>query len=318
MIRNERSAVLGRLSGVDARSMKSNDIVSKVRSDEKAACKRIEAVLLLTSHEAEKVCQQMVKVLQEADLTINFRANSFFSSKTWLRQPKGDGFTNYFHGEKSNKIYMRNRDAAEEKLFDYSQSQSNVKDQAVKERIQKFGSYNDGDNVYFDPNSRPIYAALNYAKLKGGAANAYGKSYAVLHDYVRLNATFLHEDSLDTMSRVAKMDKAGSPNPGYVNGILADQRNQFRLIQNMSTGMLRALYTITKGNDFGNEVLVPGVENSAYSYIEAHIQGGIKFSRDVKTMYISRSELRQENFYASKVAIDFFGGQNNIEIIYIN
>jgi hypothetical protein len=315
MIGKEKNEVLGRLSGVDARSLKSMGIASTIQSDERYASFRIELDLKLSSHEAEKVCQQMVKTLKEADLTINFCANKFFSSKSWFRQPQGDGFTNYFQGAKSDSIYTAKRDAAEEKLFSYSQTQSGSNDSQVSERIKKFGSYDDGMNVYFEPGSRPHYAALNYAKLKGGAAYAYGKSYAVLNDYVRLNATFLHEDSLDTMSRSNNAGLGASDAPR----MLADHRNLYRLIQNMSTGMLKALYKITAGNDFGNDVLVPGIENSAYSYIEAQVQGGIKFQRDVKKMYISTSELGKEKYYAaSKIAVDFFASQNNIEVQYIN
>ena len=86
----------------------------------------------------------------------------------------------------------------------------------------------------------------------------------------------------------------------------------------MSSGMLKALYKIAKGNDFGENVTVPGIENSAYNYIEAHVQGGIKFSRDVKTIYISQSELHKEKIYpASKLAVELFAAKNNIELKFI-
>lgn len=311
MLPNKKDAAMARLAGNEAKNLRSTQIHYTVQLDEDYACRRIQEDLgIMSAIQAQKICRKMTQVLKEADLTINFRASKVFDKTTWSMQPQGDGFTNYFQGKPGRPIDHNKRINAEEQMFSFAAPQSAQPD--VNDRIKKYGDINGDSNMFFNPTSRPNYAALNFAQLSNGAASPYGKSYAVLKDHVRYNATFLHEDSLDTMSRKPEE----RPNGEDIPLLLADQRNMFRLIRNMSLGLLKALHNVSNGRSYSTESIIPDTAKGAYDYIEAQIMGGVKFNRDIKAMYISESELRQCPKYA-KLMISKFANENDIELYYI-
>ncbi|MEN0052782.1 MAG: DUF3626 domain-containing protein [Mucilaginibacter sp.] len=274
MTSKEKQEVLARLAASETASLSSTNINATDFSDELAAMNRIHQVLGVPITQTDRVCQNMIRRIREADLTFNFTAYKFFN-----RMPSGKGLYNKFSESGVNQAYIAMRDEAEEKMFDYSNKGMRSGMQNMVNRISNLGSYSGGNNITFEPMSRPKYAALNYAGLRHGAAGQWGKSYAVLKENLKHNCTFIHSDSFDFGTRA------------NTAGMLANYHNPYRLIVNMSENMLRALSIAVNGANFGADLQPSGVGQT--TYIEAHVHAGIMFNRDIKKLCISNLEVSE-------------------------
>jgi hypothetical protein len=266
---NDREKTLARLTATDVASLKAQNINETWLPDKMKAFKRIRQAFGLLNSETGLKYKSLITKLQSAELTINFVAYKFFNT-----DPRGTGYVNIFENNAGKPIdqYMKNRDQAEENLFDYSNQFSKPGDKDVIERIKKLGNFNNGNNQNFQPIVRPTYAALNYTHNRNGAASIYGESYAELKRHIKFNSTFTYKDSL-----FIKDDKSA------INKV-ANYTNLQRLLVNFSDEKLRELDRSSRASGALSSYL--GEE-----YIETQIHGGIVFARDVHKIYISRSEM---------------------------
>jgi len=291
----EREKAMGRLAASDVASLLDSDITSTIKMDEIQAMLRIMSVLNVMPTMAEIVQRQLVRHLQNADLTINFKGLEFFQRLT------GPEFTNTFARNDNGPGYMTPRDQAEEKLFDYSNTKGRTGKPAVQgvlNRIRTFGSYTSGTNPTFRHESRPKYAALNFSGSTNGPAKLYGKSYMVMKEYIKHNCTFTDKDSF------------GFINDADAGSKVANFHNLHRLIINMDERKLRALYNAATGNTLPN-ANVGGMTD----YIEAQLHANVMLNRDVAKMCVSRSEAQTEELRKN---YEGFTKKLGIQLVYIS
>uniref|UniRef100_F4C6D9 Uncharacterized protein n=1 Tax=Sphingobacterium sp. (strain 21) TaxID=743722 RepID=F4C6D9_SPHS2 len=338
MIGKERNDVFGKNVANAVLSMSKDKIFISKLDDKQAAINRIQQEFRLSLAQAETKCEQMIGILENAELTINFYAHKLFPRDSWLRHPSGDGFKNTYELTNSATKYTADRDATEESIYHYSNVRkiaSRTKSREQGDEIRKHGKFmgegNMMKNIHFESSSRPVYAAMNFAGLKSGAASAYGKSYAVLKEEVKARATFIHEDSLVMFNREKRLNEQSSQKKKDIDlsKKISSTANFYRLIFNMDRSMLLALERVTTDNAiFSNFDFLPNLDGSsttynAYDYIEAHIHGGVKFESDVKAMYVSTQELYQNvrlfgwHYLTSKRSLQNFAYTNNSEITFI-
>ncbi|WP_297926277.1 DUF3626 domain-containing protein [Metallibacterium sp.] len=124
--------------------------------------------------------------------------------------------------------------------------------------------------------TRPVYAGLNFTRHPYGAAVAYGSVVLVYKPQVLLRSTFIHTDTFDHSLNFANADETE----------LELQRNKIctyaqmgTLIVNMSNNQLKALMQATEGNYV--------VTDHPPNYLEAHILGGARWSRDLAEIRVA-------------------------------
>jgi hypothetical protein len=185
MTSKEKQETLARLAASETASLSSVNIGATATSDELAAMIRIIEVLGVPVTQADIVCQNLIRRIRDADLTINFMAYRFFN-----RTPKGKEIFNKFSEEGAGGGYMTARDDAEEKMFNYSRNGGNTGVQNITNRIRNLGSYSGGNNINFEPQLRPKYAAINYAGLRHGAAGQWEDPTRCLKTILNIIAHF--------------------------------------------------------------------------------------------------------------------------------
>jgi hypothetical protein len=274
----EKRQVLSRLAGREAASLVGAGIQETAGDDRKKAIFRLMDDLGVQAPTAKFALARLVKHLQDSDLTINFKAFKFFNSK-----PQGTGYVSTFEGgntRHAGQSYITARDVAEEALFDYSGAKARAAHipMAVINRVRHFGRVAEPT---FEPSMRPKYAALNYARLPNGSAGQYGKSFMVLKEHVKHNATYVHTDSFDESGNARQRAALAAKVATFIA--------MDRLIVNMPPAMLTALDKASQGHSFGNVTQVPGLGNQAY--VEAHVHGEVRFDRDIAKIVISASEV---------------------------
>ena len=282
----ETNQVLARLAGREAASLVGVGIDGTARGDKHAALDRIIRELKVPN--PQEVYTRLVKHLQGSELTINFQAYKFFN-----RKPSGVGYVSQFEGGNrwGGGSYITDRDTAEEAMFDYSGTRARPArvHAEVMDRVRLLGKLA-ADR--FEPSVRPKYAALNYARLKYGSAGMWGKSFMVLKEHVKHSATYLHSDSFDQirdpMKRAALQTK------------IATFFDMDRLLVNMPSAMLRALYDAERGKDFGDTTVIDGL--NATDYIEAQVHGEVRFERDIAKIMISGAEVNEAQARTQKLA----------------
>jgi hypothetical protein len=190
---SEKKQVLARLAARDTASITAAGTDATADADKKAAFSRIIGDLNVPIMQAKFVYKRLIEHLQKSDLTINFAAYKFFNQK-----PRGTGYVSQFEGGDrwGGGTYITMRDEAEEAMFDYSGAKAKPSSipTAVLNRIKDLGKL---AGPTFEPSIRPKYAALNYARLRYGSAGQWGKSYMVMKEHVKHNATYVHTDSFD-------------------------------------------------------------------------------------------------------------------------
>lgn len=126
--------------------------------------------------------RQLAQAMQRADLTINFKADSFFSSGA----VNSDGYLSMWTrgARPGDNVDTRERNNAELNTFEQLRYQSK-----------------------FDPATRPLYAALNVGRRVEGSAGGYGCSYFVLTEAVKERSTYTPSDSFYLSRYVVTDDK---------------------------------------------------------------------------------------------------------------
>ncbi|SEB07066.1 DUF3626 domain-containing protein [Pedobacter hartonius] len=290
MTPEEKQQILGRLAAGDVASLGDLNISSYGTLEQLEAVMRLVNVLKVSPLDAENVLDKMVKTLQYSELTINFRGHRFFDEnikERWL---------NVFETG-NTQHYMERRDKLEEKFFDYSNKRWQAGPKDVIDRIETYGKYNSGTNIYFEPSLRPKYGALNFARLTNGPAYFFGSSYMILKQYVKHNCTFTDTDSFTYIH-----DERDATT------LLANYHNLHRLIVNMKEDMLTVLHDIANGLFLVDKYR---------GYIEAQIHGDILFSRDVEKMCIDNFEISSyPDINIIKQIYEEFARQNNIQLIF--
>jgi hypothetical protein len=290
-VTNEKNQVLARLGARDTASLVGMAVDASASADRKRALLRLISDLNVPMVQARFVLKRLTEHLQSSDLTINFMAYKFFN-----RRPRGSGYVSQFEGggdKWGDDGYITTRDGAEEAMFDYSGTKAapvNVHSDVLR-RVFNFGKMSE---LTFEPSIRPKYAALNYARLLHGSAGQWGKSYMVLKEHVKHNATYLHSDSFDEAGNARQRARLGDKVTSFLN--------MDRLIANMPETMLKALYSTQQGLSLGAALQVPGLGRT--SYIESHVHGGLQFDRDIAKIVISNHELTNAEAELKKIVLN--------------
>src|SRR5262249_53295873 len=175
-----------------------------------------------------EVFEKINTSLQEAELTINFNASSWFGTENTYDSygQMYQRYTEYRGGMLFLKPNDANTDAAYRAQVDDrftlpnptgkaarlpvrgkgpSLSPGLQSPQRVKEQMA-FGTPQavpmpDGrtgavsTNAHFNPNTKQVFAALNYGRRPHGSNRFYGDSYLVLKKRIAVNALYFHKDT---------------------------------------------------------------------------------------------------------------------------
>lgn len=296
MTSEEKQQILARLASSEAASMAGVKAGGTNVDDEFLAKGRLMQLFNKSFRDAALLYDVMIAHLRRSELCVNLKVRDFFTTP-----PTGRNYSNMWERNRLDSAHTR--DAVEETLFAYTGTQNSVTDDKKKPaaiRMRLFGS-RANDNRLFKAGIRPKYGALNYTNSKEGPARRYGKSFFVLKDHVKLNCTFYHMDSFCV--------------PDIPNGVdrLASYVHLQRLLVYMSDNMLKNLFaTITMD---GSQA-----RTGTFDYLEAQIHTEILFSRDIKRLCISNTELAELPQVSDQLraAVEKFTKKNNIVLKYIS
>jgi hypothetical protein len=154
----------------------------------------------------------------------------------------------------------------------------------------------------FNSDARPRYGALDFAKAKCGGATMYGRSYFEVAHPLIFNCTFTHTDSFDALT------------PAQMHDWTADWFNLYPLITHMADSKLAKLISVVLNPDRENWSAGAGQHDG---YLEYQLQTVIRFSKDIKKVFLSEVEMAA---CTSKVRakINEFITENNIERIMVD
>jgi hypothetical protein len=239
-----------------------------------------------------EVIRQITFRLQSAELTINFQAESYFTTEnTWANYSQMYDLAqrDIQQADGSTKRGMRlidkpmnpaaSRDAADTRVT-FGSNVSTPGMQGVARFMQTGGLTAKGTNAagqteyaannpHFNPKARQQFAALNYGRRPHGGIQGYGRSHFVLRDSFKVNAIYYVGDTFTVAN--------------------ADSR--------VTYGMLFAVAV------YGSEELLSDILNSCYRQmflentdvadrlVEAHIFDRIAFAKDIKEMRISATDI---------------------------
>jgi hypothetical protein len=238
---------------------------------------------------AKHIVLLIVKMIQDADFTINFRADQWFRTENTTASYT-TMYENMARGIQPNPLNPpQMREQAENRVFRYDAGPQQARSlppasfKVVRSDIIKYGAsgglQNRGApaqptwqaaNPTFAGLMRPRYSAVNFGKHKAGAATLYGQSHFVLKAYLRFNSTYSHVDTFD--------DSAN-------NGNLCCYHNLYKIISACDDDFLDALIRCATQ---------PGATYSSDAegtrIIEAQIHADVLFNRDVEKMIVSIKE----------------------------
>jgi hypothetical protein len=278
----EKSDVLARLARSDVVSLRHASNQPAYGKELLAGYQRFVEVCKPTG-DTMGMFSKMIKLLEEARLTINLKAPNWFYDEN-----KYSSYTNYFErGTTGASTDMERRDGVEMEFGRYAGGQASTLKNAktAQDRIAQYGVKTSLD---FRGRVRPRYAALDFGMFKEGAAPKYGKSYLVLKDYMKHNATYIHRDSfevkLDLMNRKAEYGDQVKT----LDEVTATYFELGKILLYCEAPMLKKIYAYAAG------LYGPGTEDKillGIVYIEAHLHADIEFKRDVESVVISRTEM---------------------------
>jgi hypothetical protein len=249
-------------------------------------------------------------MLQTADLTINFKA------KTWFKNP--NNCNNYLqiyeknttiHGEDGEEKEMRLkgnennkpavRDAADTRIM-FGPNITSPEMQGLARTMHTGGVEsvpNEKDTVkilngQFNPKSRQVFAGLNDGRRPHGSAPQYGQDGLILHDHLKKDALYYMGDSFEEN---VTYDKARTH--GLLFGVILDASER------AGSDLLNSCLRVMKLQD---------TEHHEH-LLEAHVYGGVNFSSDVKEMIIHDDRLSEEE---KRNAHDF-ADRNNIKLTIV-
>jgi hypothetical protein len=239
----------------------------------------------------EMLLEDCVKVLQDAPLTINIEPHKFFGSKV-----AGDKVQSIWNRLRSKAPgYGDARETAEQLMFAYDDGDQQVGGVNVGQAIRLYGGTQglgaDGQprSGTFVADMRPKYAGVNFTWATCGAACAYGLSHFVLKSYLRLNAVFAPRDSFGVESRSQlgtyfNMYPVLAHCAEYVLAqILGSARNRVPPGAPSPVPQKPVMYyEQDKGGD----------NSKGSEYIEAILHTEVIFGRDVESLRIAHSEVK--------------------------
>lgn len=220
---------------------------------------------------------RMVEILQNARLTINFDASKI----DFISLLKGQQYLNsHAIGNRPGDLpaYNVGRDSIETKAFELEKLADSP--YAAYGKTGGFTLSFKPVNRDFSPESRPVYAALDFLKGQNGGASNYGKSFIELNDNVKTNCTF---SPSDIYGHRFGLDTSKLSTYWHMENLIAVCQSDF-----FGYNCFKSLIKKASG-----ENIVPhpnygkGYEGN---YIEAHIHSNVCLFRDIKHVYISLQE----------------------------
>ena len=250
--------------------------------DHRAAARR------LRSHaggaaQAEALLDRVVATLQNARMTINFKAQTLVSrSDQWFQ--RGEYLNCFELGDSADRP------------AGYSVGRAQIEDSTLGLRrlingspLGRYGRFESGTDAtrkqrWFQSASRPVYGALDFLNAPRGAASHYGQSYLVLADHVKQSATFTPVDTFATriLRNAVKPDQVCTAEH-FPRLVAHAQDHPF------GYSCLKQLCRAAKGD--AGPIPAGYGQGGESNYIEAQIFGRVRFDRDVKEIHISRVEL---------------------------
>ena len=257
--------------------------------------------------------RHMTRTLQEAEVTINFKADEWFAGENTY-----DGYTQMFERHQITDNQGRRIDVAkttpsgkpdrraqceEAKFLGEMDLQRRGRLNLGANTVNRFGQtegmrpqgeYWIPDNPHFVGASRPRYAALNFTGDHNGALAAegqyYGRSVLVLKDDVKRIATFCAGDSF-----------MGWVQPGQ----FCTYETMTALIAWMPAELFEDLYAKALQNR--TVAARPG------KYIECHIFGPLRFRDKLMTIRASKPELlKSQGGRSLRTATRLYGAEVNL------
>lgn len=244
---------------------------------------------------AAGLLRRVVRELEEAPLTINLDIAQF-DLESFVR--KSGEYTNKFDTDvtASWRREPRARAEFEERLFRFDELYATSPHAAQ-------GRYFNADgrrSETFRHESRPIYAALDFARHRHGGAHAFGRSHVVLADGLKHAATYLPQDSflyldqpdLSHFSTFFHLENliGRMPDSRYGSSLLKHLVHQVRRSDETGTAASRHGWVVERlrghmarpDRDYGEQ----------NNYIDAAIHAPVSF-RDVRRINLSTRELHQ-------------------------
>jgi hypothetical protein len=279
----DRNAALGRLARNETVGLTDRRQAQDYELIEKFAVKRLVTQNLETPTTADMAYGGIIKLLEDARLTISLKAPNWFYSEN-----KSKTYGNFWErGVSGASSDAGKRDSAENSMFGYSQPVL-VGDPgtiAAQNRLMTLGNR---PSASFQPAMRPRYAAVDFAFCVNGGLSKYGRSFLVMKDYLKHNATYTHCDSFEVeMDLITR--KAEYNNVVFNLNDVACSYFQFgHIVLFCHPAILKKLHSyamgLTKKNSEEN-ILGGNI------YIEAQMHADITFSQDVAALCISARDL---------------------------
>jgi hypothetical protein len=251
-----------------------------IEADRRAAARR------LRTHaggpaQAEALVDRIVSRLQASRLTINFRTEQLIRSD-WLK--RGEYLNCFALGENPAQPpgYAVGRAQIEEHALGMRRA---LNDSPFRD-FGRFESDRDATRrqPWFQSNSRPLYAALDFLNGPRGGARHFGGSFLVLADHMKEIASFTPVDSFAT--RLGR--DAVTPDK------VCTWHHFPRLVAHAQDDRVgySCLAQLCRAAD-GLPAQIPDGygRGGANNHIEAQIYGRIRFDRDVKEIHVSDAEL---------------------------
>lgn len=290
---NVRNAVLGRLAAQETVSLldatQASDEDFKVMAGMR--CFNVFHDYCMTnSVTGAEIAERIVKVIQDARLTIAFKSGNWFYDEN-----KYESYINMFQkGSSGASNDFDKRDDVENQMFQYGGRTNQVVPrggtttgvQHAQQRIQEYGVRNTQN---FQAGMRSKYAAVDFGDWTWGASSKYGKSFFVLKDHMKHNATFVHRDSFE-LANVQNMEDSHPYHNKVIPAKLctATFHTLERVVYFAELQMLSKLF------DYAMGIKQKGSEQSAFGglmYLEAHMHSDVFFKRDVAALHLSKNDV---------------------------
>ncbi len=257
-----------------------------------------------------EVFRTFTRNLQGADLTINFRAQSWFDGR-----PTYDSYTQMYEraikdgvmvlfNQPQNPVETRVK-ADDAVSFPKSWAHAQEADYRglrphastgprVYDRMHTGGVTGDRNvgfqavNPRFDPRSKQLFAALNYGRRPHGSNIGYGSSHFVLKDQMKARALYYPTDTF-----VVNQQKAGVTvqvpyqNLGAIYGKLVRHQDADGSRGKALKGVANLKRQLVESCVHGRRLVDT---SDPFELVEAHIFGEINFREHVDHMVISRSD----------------------------
>ncbi len=296
----DRNAALGRLARNETVGLTDRRQAADYDMVEKLAVKRLITQNLSTATTADMEYGGIIKLLEDARLTISLKAPNWFYSEN-----KSKTYGNFWErGVSGASSDANKRDTAENSMFGYSQPVVGADPGtiAAQNRLMTLGNK---PSASFQPAMRPRYAAVDFAFCINGGLSKYGRSFLVLKDFLKHNSTYTHCDSFEVDMDLASR-KAEYNNLTFFLSEVGCSYFQFGyIVLFCHPAILKKLHSYAMGlTKKGSEENILG----GNIYIEAQMHADIVFSQDVAELCISTRDCNTGPVPHPKYG-KFFGGK---------